>query len=380
MRRALTVLAAVVAALPAAGGVNPAIAGKRSTADGPTVRVATYNVCKVSCRTGKWSWPNRRLKVAAIVGTLGADVVAVQETPTLPFRGTTQWADLAHLLRSRGLRITSMKDGCSEGCTRDSHLYYNPETVEVLQDVRAPTDEPAPPQPCMKYWERRNDLHPRRHDPWYGDWYDLGCQRFMDWEPTKDRSTGMVSQRAVSGLAWGGIQDRNLSWAFLQQRSSGQAFLAVSLHLPNEKNVAGERIRRAVASELPGWVDRLTTSVGYPDIPVVIGGDLNSYRERQPSGAQAILTRAGFTDGFDAADRVNERYATINKNGVANARYGGWPDRPYKYSRPGTRIDYVFAKRMRPVRYEVFLRLRGGAFDERFRASDHNPVVVDWVL
>ena len=85
-------------------------------------------------------------------------------------------------------------------------------------------------------------------------------------------------------------------------------------------------------------------------------------------------------DAVAAGERVNERYATINKNGVINSRFGGWPAKPYKYNRPGTRIDYVFAKGVTPVRYELFLRLRGDAFDERYRASDHNPVVTTWAL
>jgi endonuclease/exonuclease/phosphatase family metal-dependent hydrolase len=180
---------------------------------------------------------------------------------------------------------------------------------------------------------------------------------------------------------WSGIQDRNLSWAFMRHRSSGMVFLAVSFHLPNEKNGVAEQIRRAVTTRLPAWIADLTSAVGYDGLPVVIGADLNSYQDRQPGGAHVLLPRAGYADGFDAAERVNERYATVNKNGVTNARYGGWPPKPYKYNRPGTRIDYVFGKGVSPVRYEVFLRLRGdGSFDERFRASDHNPVVVTWGL
>ena len=373
-------LASVIAALAVLLPVPPAMAAKRTTTDGPTLRVATYNVCKTTCKGGKWSWANRRGKVANILTALSADVIATQETPTLPYNGTTQWADLASLLRSRGLRIASMQDGCTQGCTRDSHIYYNPATVEVVRGLLGPTDDPAPPDACMRYWDNRDDIYPRRRDPWYRDWYANSCSRYMAWEPQEERSTGMVSQEEMSGVDWGGIQDRNLSWAFMRHIATGKVFLMLSLHLPNEKTATGEQARRAVAGNLPAWAAALSSSLGLPDIPVVVGGDLNSYKERQPSGAQAILGDAGYSDGFAAGERVNERYATINKNGVINSRFGGWPAKPYKYNRPGTRIDYVFAKGVTPVRYELFLRLRGDAFDERYRASDHNPVVTTWAL
>lgn len=232
----------------------------------------------------------------------------------------------------------------------------------------------------MKYWENRDQLNPRRRDPWYRDWYAFTCRDHMAWEPQEERSTGMISQQELSGLDWGGIQDRNISWAYLRHLATGRVFLALSVHLPNEKTALGEQVRRTVATNLPGWAAQLSSSLGVPDVPVVIGADLNSYQERQPAGAHSILGRS-FTDGFAAKDRVNERYATINKNGVINARFGGWPAKPYKYNRPGTRIDYVFGKGLTPVRYELFLRLRGdGFFDERYRASDHNPVVTTWAL
>lgn len=366
---------ALVALLPA-----PASAAKRTTTDGPTLRVATYNVCKSTCKGGKWSWSNRRGKVANILSALNADVIATQETPTLPYAGTTQWADLAGLMRGRGLRIASMEDGCSEGCTRDSHIYYNPATVEVLTGLMGPTDDPAPPAPCMRYWDQRDDLNPRRRDPWYRDWFSYTCNRYMTWEPQEELSAGMVSQEELSGMDWGGIQDRNLSWAFMRHRATRKVFLVLSVHLPNEKNAIGEQARQAVATNLPGWAAALSSGLGLPNVPVLIGGDLNSYQERQPAGAHEILARAGYVDGFDADERINERYATVNKNGVINARFDGWPAKPYKYNRPGTRIDYVFGKGLTPVRYELFLRLRGDAFDERYRASDHNPVITTWTL
>lgn len=382
-----TVVAAATVVLPvAASSAAVAPPGKtsgqpRETLPGaaPSLRVATYNVCKVTCGSGPLSWSNRRTKVANIIATLNADVTAVQETPTLKYGNTTQWADMADLLRARGLRIASMKDGCSSGCTRGSHLYYDPNTVDIIGGIVGPTFDPPPPQQCMKYWEQRDNLRPRHRDPWYDDWFNLGCRKWMSWEPTENLSAGMVSMQKVSGISWGGIQDRNISWAFMRQKATGKTFIALSLQTPNEKTAQGERIRKALATKLPTWVASFTSSLGYPNIPVIIAGDWNSYQARQPNGAQTILAKSGYTDAFDAKDKVNARYATINKNGKINRRFKGWPPKPYQYNRPGTRIDYVFGKGVSPVRYELFIRTTGsGAFDERYRASDHNPVVTDW--
>lgn len=172
----------------------------------------------------------------------------------------------------------------------------------------------------------------------------MSCSRHMEWEPLEERSTGMASQAEMSGMSWGGIQDRNNSWAFMRLRATGQAVLALSVHLPNEKTALGEQIRRAVITNLPAWAASLSSALGLPDVPVVVGGDLNSDQDRQPGGAHALLARAGYVDGFTVKDCVNDRDPTINKNGVINARFGGWPSKPYRCIRLATPIDYVFAK------------------------------------
>lgn len=203
----------------------------------------------------------------------------------------------------------------------------------------------------------------------------------MEWEPLDERSTGMASQAEMSGMSWGGIQDRNNSWAFMRLRATGQAVLALSVHLPNEKTALGEQIRRAVITNLPAWAASLSSALGLPDVPVVVGGDLNSDQDRQPGGAHALLARAGYVDGFTVRDCVNDRYATINKNGVINARFGGWPSRPYKHKPAGDAYRVRLREGSFPVRFELLLRLRGdGSFDERFRSGDHNPVVVTRAL
>ncbi|MCB0898212.1 MAG: endonuclease/exonuclease/phosphatase family protein [Actinobacteria bacterium] len=289
------------------------------------ITVATYNVCKVSCMGGRFSWAKRRKAIARTVAAAHPDVLAVQEAPTLPWRGTTQWADLTRVLSRRGYRPTSTRDGCSAGCTRGAHLYFDPGRVRLFGTSR--------------------------------------------------RATGMESQRRLSGTAWGGIQDRNLSWAYLQDIASGGVFLAVSLHLPNEKTQRAEVVRRSTAAGVASFVQRLNAGRGLSGIPVIVMGDLNSYASRQPKGAQQVFQEAGFVDAFDAPERINGRYPTANYT-PATRHWHGFPPSPFRYSGWASRIDYVLAANgVRPRSYEVFLKLRAdGRFDNRFRGSDHNLV------
>ena len=103
-------------------------------------------------------------------------------------------------------------------------------------------------------------------------------------------------------------------------------------------------------------------------------GDLNSFQKRQPKGAQTVFYRSGFVDAFAADRRINARYPTVNITPVTR-RWGGFLPAPPKYSGLASRIDYILVKNaVKPQRYEVFLKLRNGRFDPRFRGSDHNLV------
>lgn len=289
------------------------------------ITVATYNVCKVSCMGGRFRWAKRRKAIARTVAAARPAVLAVQEAPTLPWRGTTQWADLTRVLARRGYRPTSTRDGCSSGCTRGAHLYFDPSRVRLFGSTR--------------------------------------------------RATGMESQRHLSGTAWGSIQDRNLSWAYLQDIASGGVFLVVSLHLPNEKTSRAEVVRRRTAAGVAAFTRRLNAQRGRSGIPVFVMGDLNSYTSRQPQGAQQVFYNAGFVDAFDAPERINARYPTANYT-QSTRHWNGFPPSPFRYSGWASRIDYVLgADGVRPLAYEVFLKLHAdGRFDNRYRGSDHNLV------
>lgn len=361
--------AALCITLPAAG---PSVGQKRPADEMRTeITVATYNVCKVNC-SSRHPWKRRRMAVKRTVQAARPAVLAVQEAPTLRWRSTTQWADLTKVLGRAGYRQTSNQDGCTQGCTRGAHLYFDPQRIRVFE-VRKPSGLPVPPAQCRKYLDDP-DLPRKKKGAYFHDWYEHDCQAHLGYTPYIDMSTGMQSQRELSGQPWGGVQDRNVSWAYLQDLASGGVFMALSMHLPNEKTTQGEQLRRQVSARVASWIDAQNVELGLGAIPIVAMGDLNSFQKRQPQGAQTVFYDFGFVDAFQAPLRINARFPTVNFT-PSTRQWQGFPPKPFKYARLASRIDYVLGKNgVRPLTHEVFLKLRNGRFDKRFRGSDHNLV------
>lgn len=301
----LGVIVAVAAALPAPLG-SPAL----HAAEGPAITVATYNICKRTCGSGRYAWQQRRSAVVRSIAASGADVVAVQEAA-----GTVR--QVAQGLRGRGYAlVTTSTGGCGRGCTQDSFVFVRTATVAPM-------------------------------------------------------GQGGATLSAISGVQWTGTFDRGWSWAYLVHRATGSRFLVASIHLPNGKNSRMEQLRRASATGVVSALRNNAAARGLAGIPTVIAGDLNSFARRQPRGAQYVLEQAGFRDVHAAPDRRNAKVPTVNVTG----RYRNpFPARPFRFRSPA-RLDYVLFDRGTPLHYEVFLRLRGGRFDDRYRGSDHNMVL-----
>jgi endonuclease/exonuclease/phosphatase family metal-dependent hydrolase len=300
------------------------VASPTRAASGQTeVTFATYNICKIECASGRFSWPNRRQSMVRNILAADPDVLAVQEADL----GDDHWLDVRRLLRPGGYAIANTDVGdCTGAC--GAHIFYRTSEIELVSISGVPT-------------------------------------------------SGMVSQRSLTpGAPWGAIkQDRTLSWALLRDKAGGAEFLAISIHLPNEKSGKGEQVRVAVAGAVSAWVERQAGRLGRPGIPTIVMGDLNSYDNRQPRGAQYVFRQAGFADAEDARARSHVSYSTVNTS-TATAEYGGFPPRPPQYQPEGAKLDHIMAAGTpRAARWEVFLKLRpDGQFDERYRASDHNLV------
>ncbi len=310
------------------------------------VTVASYNVLKVNA-TGVPAWDQRQPRLPAIINNLNADVLSLQEVTnnTDSVSGKVQSAQVRDTLATLG---------------------YTTITPEENQCVR-PRDaagQLAGPSPCdtsaTLAWRNEITVAPSVNGlPMTG--------LFL--------AGSIAPADAVSNA-------RTVPWAFLQ-KPGGPVFLAISTHTSSDKDATAEAGRVAFAQALTGWAQNLATARGFDNAPMFIAGDLNSYKARQPAGAQAVLANAGWTDAYYAAPtRVGTQYATINVT-PQTARYNGIPPKPFKYSKKAepTRIDYVLSRNATPVAYETVVKLNAnGTFNEAFRMSDHNAVVAKYVL
>jgi endonuclease/exonuclease/phosphatase family metal-dependent hydrolase len=316
-----------------AGTVSVAQASTpRSAPADDAIRVATYNVMKTTRLANKWSWSKRRGAVVNTVRDVSPDVLAIQEANLQRWGGATHLEDVRGLLGSVGYQIASTDySQCTLGCTRGAHIFFKPSRMSL---ATLPTGAPA---------------------------------------------AGMAGMSTIGNVDFGRTQDRNASYAFLTPLGSPRTTLFISAHLPTEKDAEGERLRVAVASGLRPWADSLIAGSGLDGVNIVIGGDFNSFQRRQPNGAQQVLASSGLIDGFAAPVKVNGNYSTVNYT-PKTRKYKGFPPRPYYYGRDTTRIDYIFSTAP-PIRHEVVLHLTAkGKFDNNYRASDHNMVLVDLPL
>lgn len=324
-------LGSPASAEPTAGSNAPSAI--RPAAASHAVRVATYNICKSTCGKGRYSWANRRNALVNQVRWTDPDVLNVQEANTTKFRGHPQLTDVRARLSRLGYGIANLNLSCTKRCTRGAHVFYK---TSRMSPSTLPNRSMAP--------------------------------------------AGMVGLSTIAKMRFA-YQDRAVSWAFLTPRGSTRPTLYLSVHLITQKTSRGETYRRAAARHLSSFAKGLIARSGLKGaVPVVVSGDFNSYQRRQPNGAQTIMTRHGFTDGYQAPVRANANYGTINRAPKIN-KYKGFPPGPYRYGRISpARIDYVFST-VAPLRHEVVLRLKSnGRFDDRFRASDHNMVLVDLPL
>ena len=315
-------------------------------ANGPSLVFATYNVCKTDCAPPAPSWEVRRDRVARIIIESGLDVVGLQEVTHWPTaRAKTQFLDVQNLVAPYGFvspAYTPESDECrwtaagDKACTHTTGILFN--TARVRQ-VTTPNGTP---------------------------------------------SAGTVPMsRIVDGLAPDSAP-RKVTWAYLEGTNGTGPFLALSVHASNIKDPANEASRVAFAAALGGWTQAFNDAHAMPGVPVVLMADLNSYRKRQPQGAQQVLMNAGWQDAARAPVRRNVEYSTINYNPQLGLGEQGFPRKPYMFKTSkknpvldATRIDYIMTKggSLGVADYEVVIRLNpDGTFSPDYQGSDHQMV------
>lgn len=157
------------------------------------------------------------------------------------------------------------------------------------------------------------------------------------------------------------------AYAVLEDRSTGQRFFFVSVHLFPQHSTSlsverdHERLRAREVRTVMARVEALNTG----HLPVVIAGDLNS-RQNNVGGYRAhdALVNHGYFDTAAAAARIRLRWSTFNGlRSTVQLPRTGW----------GSRLDAITVKGIRAAaRFQNVM-----AVTDRNRPSDHNMVLAD---
>ncbi|MDM7832541.1 endonuclease/exonuclease/phosphatase family protein [Cellulomonas edaphi] len=301
-----------------------------SSAD--NVTFATWNIASSTATAdipGR-SWDQRKRAVKNGILHAGASVLAVQEAASSVSSGQ-QYQELTRMLGSTyrsavatsALPVTSaeidaMKRKGTGGISRSDHILYKPADVTRL-------------------------------------------------------AAGLQSTFAVSGgVRWDSSKyDRHFTWALLQSRATKQKFYVVSTHLEKGNSATLQGMRKAAMKGIREFLATKSRVAGLGDVPLVVMGDLNS-DSRWPNGPQEDMVQAGYASATQAVSTVQRANTTSNSHNASVDN--GYPTRPYRYAYTGTRIDYIFVKNGGGVGRFVnqMVLTSSGAFDERYRGSDHN--------
>jgi len=150
----------------------------------------------------------------------------------------------------------------------------------------------------------------------------------------------------VASVGWDAGLPRTCTWARLEDRADGSAWLVLATHLDNQ----GVEARRESAALIARRMVELAPDLDV--VPVLLLGDLNAGERSRPL---AILREAGLADTFRAA----------HPEALVVGTYHGFLGRP-----DGEKVDYVLASGALVVLEAAIVRT---AFDGRY-PSDHFPV------
>mgnify|MGYP006197006877 FL=1 len=299
----------------------------------PTLTFATFNIAKPN-NTAVPSWKNRREAIGRTINESNSDVIGLQEATQIRVVGEggarmTHWQDIQAMSAAGGyVPTTTEVDTCDpNSCIHSAHILYK---ADKVKQVDLPEGIPS-----------------------------AGQGRLTD---------------IVDGLRY--AKTREFSWAYLEGLNGTGTFLAVSLHLNNEKNARGKKDRELVGSAFTTWAEELNKASGLEGVPMVLMGDFNSYDNREPKGMLFELAEDGWLDSFNAPTNEYKFFGDAYTTSYTGSNRSGWPKRPITSSDP-VRIDYVMFKGelLNADAYQVALRLNeDGTFDNNYRGSDHMMV------
>jgi endonuclease/exonuclease/phosphatase family metal-dependent hydrolase len=299
----------------------------------PTLTFATFNIAKPN-NSNVPSWKNRRDAIARTINESNSDVIGIQEATSIRVIGEggtrmRHWQDVQAMSANGGYALTNPDENtCSSSrCINSTRILYK---ADKVREVDFPEGLPS-----------------------------AGQGRLSD---------------IANGLRY--AKYREFSWAYLEGLNGTGTFLAISVHLNNEKNSQGKKEREIVGREITKWADDLNNERGLKAVPMVLMGDFNSYLNREPKGMLFELAEAGWQDSFNAPLNEFKFFEDAYTTSYTGGNRSGWPKKPITSSDP-VRIDYVMYKGefLTADAYQVALRLNeDGTFDNNYRGSDHMMV------
>lgn len=273
---------------------------------GPTYSVMTYNICseQPGCLT-PWSWEQRRPRVLGVVAYYRPDVLMLQESKNLAQSDTA----------------------AIPGYTRAA--YYSSKALFIKTG--------------------RFDIVPLD-----------GTQ--TGWPPGTFASCEAATDQRIGCIDLGG---KYAVWAELSDReAAGKRVVFVSVHLTSGKSESSALKRKAETQALISGINEINPQ----RLPVVIGGDFNSHRNRPADYPGWLLKAAGFGDGFDLAESVSRQHYNS---------YNGFRPKPTLSVTWGDHNDHVWAQpgRVRVQSWANVGPIRDGVYSSPI-PSDHNPILV----
>jgi endonuclease/exonuclease/phosphatase family metal-dependent hydrolase len=299
----------------------------------PNLTFATFNVAKPN-NTSVPAWKKRREAIGRTINESNSDVIGLQEATGIRVVGEggarmSHWADIQAMAAKGGYVATTTEDNTckSSSCINSAKILFKTDKVKQV---------------------------------------DLA-------EGIPSAGQGRLSD-IVGGLRY--AKNREFSWAYLEGLNGTGTFLAVSVHLNNEKNARGKKDRELVGDAFTKWAEDLNKASGLEGVPMILMGDFNSYDNREPKGMLYELADDGWLDSFNAPTNEYKFFGDAYTTSYTKGNRSGWPKRPITSSDP-VRIDYVMYKgeSLQADAYQVALRLKeDGTFDNNYRGSDHMMV------
>ena len=155
-----------------------------------------------------------------------------------------------------------------------------------------------------------------------------------------------------------GENQRTAAWVLLKSKQTGKQFYAVSTHVSVDLPQTGAKSKRSSAELVVKKMD----TINKKNLPMMLGGDMNSSFYQQPNAPHTTFVGAGWTDTASSANRTNYLYPTTH--------YGTGKKLEQTYGR----IDYLFTKNIAgTVSYKNVVTVKGGKVTSK-HGSDHTMV------